>query len=128
MDVETEPDQSPSANDSDGNQLLKTLMMCPICKKEYSFQSGSNMSKHMAKHALVKQHQCKQCEKYFSTNGVLKTHMRSHAGEKPFNCKHCQMSFSDLSNRNQHERRHVRENSVFKEERDLFMGCQCYLT
>ena len=44
---------------------MKKKEICPICKKQYSFQRrNNNMSKHMAKHALIKQHQCKQCDSF----------------------------------------------------------------
>ena len=99
-------------------KMPNPMEMCPICKKQYSFQKGNNMAKHMAKHSMIKKYQCKQCESFYSTKSVLKAHMRSHTGEKPFRCKYCSMDFIDLSNRNAHEISHENGNSVFQ-ERDL---------
>ena len=31
---------------------------CPICKKQYSFQEGKDLSMHMAKHGSAKRYQC----------------------------------------------------------------------
>ena len=56
---------------------------CPICKKQYSFPEGKDLSMHMAKHELAKEYKCKDCQKYFATNSTLMTHTRLHTGEKP---------------------------------------------
>ena len=82
MEVETEPDQSPSATaDSDGNQLLKTLMMCPICKK--GFPTPSKVKRHLlAVHEKIREFQCDICSHAFSQKiHVLKHRQAVHKKE-----------------------------------------------
>ena len=82
---------------------------CPICKKQYSFQEGKDLSMHMAKHRMAKKYQCQDCKKSFVQNGSLTIHKRIHTGEKLYSCQICSQNFSDLSTRIQHERRHTKK-------------------
>ena len=80
---------------------------CPICKKQFSFQEGKDLSMHMAKHELAKKYQCEVCKKFFGHSTTLTTHKRIHTGEKPYSCLYCSMHFHDLSGKNNHERIHA---------------------
>jgi len=42
---------------------------------------------------IQKPHQCKECEKCFSTTSGLKSHERTHTKEQPFTCEHCGKQF-----------------------------------
>ena len=79
MEME-EDQQSPSA-DSDGNQLLKTLMMCPICKK--GFPTPSKVKRHLlAVHEKIREFQCDICSHAFSQKiHVLKHRQAVHKKE-----------------------------------------------
>ena len=80
---------------------------CPICKRQFSFQEGKDLSMHMAKHELVKKYQCQVCKKFFGHSTTLTTHKRIHTGEKPYSCLYCSMQFHDLSGKSNHERIHA---------------------
>ena len=75
-----EEQQSPST-DSDGNQLLKTLMMCPICKK--GFPTPSKVKRHLlAVHEKIREFQCDICSHAFSQKiHVLKHRQAVHKKE-----------------------------------------------
>ena len=81
MEVEIEPDQSPPPTDSEGNQFLKTLMMCPICKK--GFPTPSKVKRHLlAVHEKIREFQCDICSHAFSQKiHVLKHRQAVHKKE-----------------------------------------------
>ena len=60
-------------------------------------------------HIGVKSYQCCNCDKAFSTNGILKIHLRRHSGEKPFKCRQCDKSFTENFDLIKHIRTHWRE-------------------
>ena len=94
-------------NNTNDKQSKIVTETCPVCKKQYQFQDGKDLSMHIAKHALPKKYQCNVCEKYFGCNSNLTKHAKRHTGEKTLSCKYCSFFFRDSAAKNHHERKHT---------------------
>lgn len=70
------------------------------CKKcGYRASNLGNLKIHESAHSLVKEHYCKECEKYFSTLSSLRRHDRLvHKKLVMFRCDQCDYSTSQPSN------------------------------
>ena len=84
----------------------RKLHLCPICKREFTFQSS--LKKHYVtihRASEDKKFKCQLCGKGFNFKDRLKTHSLVHAsGVKPFTCKFsCGATFKYIHSKKKHE-------------------------
>lgn len=76
---------------------------CEVCDK--TFQSKSNLVRHVALHTTERPFACDRCEKTFSRKEHLQRHVIGHTGIRPFRCPYCKRTFVEQNQ----QRRHVLE-------------------
>ena len=74
------------------NRQVERSSINAKCVRGISIESGT--SSVTCIHRVVKNHQCKVCDKRFAQSQHLKYHMRVHTGEKPYQCKICDTGFA----------------------------------
>ncbi|XP_063836971.1 zinc finger protein 37-like isoform X18 [Ostrinia nubilalis] len=68
-----------------------TTHECKTCERK--FTTNQALKEHLVCHSEEKQFECQVCHKKFSRKKVLKTHMRIHNNDRRFVCKFCSKSF-----------------------------------
>ena len=92
---------------------MKRLHECKVagCKKTYT--TRFSLRRHIASHAVVKQHVCVLCFKTFTLAQYLKEHTYIHTQQKPFQCEvpGCNKSFRQAGKLSMHRKLH--QNLIF---------------
>ncbi|XP_068083999.1 zinc finger protein 260-like [Anabrus simplex] len=90
--------------------MAQALHECKICQKR--FTTGKALREHMRVHTddII---QCSVCQKILSRSLHLTTHMRTHTGERPYCCNTCGKAFRYKSNLSEHMRSHTGDKPFF---------------
>ena len=75
-----------------------TCEKCPM-----SFDTSTNLKRHILKHTGERPFKCEVCNSRFAQSGTLKVHMRMHTGEKPYKCKSCGKCFTESGTLKKHQ-------------------------
>lgn len=72
-----------------------------------SLRDKLSMTDRMTKtHKCSKSHSCSNCERVFSSAGLLRRHKTVHTGERPYECTICKKHFSQIGQLNFHKKFH----------------------
>ena len=93
----------PSGLASHAKSHALDLIACDVCNKKV--KSRSSLTSHKRIHtAQVKTHQCKMCEKKFTSSWLVQAHQLTHTEEKPYKCSYlnCTNSYNNGGSRSHH--------------------------
>ncbi|XP_054712293.1 zinc finger protein 236-like [Uloborus diversus] len=95
-----EPSQNANALKLPDNFESRCLFPCSYCHK--SFNSITDINRHMSFHADIRPFKCPYCSYCSRTNSQLKVHMMRHEGIKHYMCQICNYNGVTQSDLNRH--------------------------
>ena len=105
---------------------LEKRVNCELCGKGFVY--ACQYERHMKGHSGIKDHQCTECGKSYSSKRSMEQHVEIvHQGKKTFECKVCCQMFGRLSSLRVHDLSHTKElpfkcdfcSAGYKEKRNL---------
>lgn len=95
---------------------------CLECSKRFTTKGHLKDHEDM-RHKDDRRFQCDICQEKFHRNSILKIHLRKHSKEKPYKCTLCDKSFSESGNLRTHIKCHV----CYLMNSDTFIGAKIWL-